>query len=232
LGQLSPLAISPLLEKLPYNPERDLVGATLLASSYHVLVIHPSLPARSVKQFIALAKSRPGEILYGSSGPGTNLFLVSELFKTAAGIDIVHVPYKGTAPAALAVLSGETQMLFGGITGVNQFVSAGRLVALGVTSPARSPLLPKVPTLIESGLRGVDAASWYSLMAPAGTPREIVSRLHAEVAHLVATPDYRQQMEKQAFEPLATPPDQFPAFLRSELEKWARVIKTTGIKTD
>jgi tripartite-type tricarboxylate transporter receptor subunit TctC len=232
LGQLSPLAISPLLEKLPYNPERDLVGATLLASSYHVLVIHPSLPARSVKQFIALARSRPGEILYGSSGPGTNLFLLSELFKTAAGIDIVHVPYKGTAPAALAVLSGETQMLFGGITGVNQFVSAGRLVALGVTSPARSPLLPKVPTLIESGLRGVDAASWYSLMAPAGTPREIVSRLHAEVAHLVATPDYRQQMEKQAFEPLATPPEQFPAFLRSELEKWARVIKTTGIKTD
>ena len=230
LGQVSPLAISPHLEKVPYDPVRDFSAASLLASSYHVLVVHPSLPVRSVKELIALAKARPGQINYGSSGAGTNLFLVAELFKATTGTDIVHVPYKGTAPAVTAILSGESQMLFGGITGVMQYVSAKRLNALAVTSPKRSPLLPQVPTLIESGLQGVDAASWYALMAAAGTPREILDRLSAEVAQLAANPDYRQQLERQAFEPLTTSPDQFAGFMKAELEKWARVIKAAGIK--
>jgi tripartite-type tricarboxylate transporter receptor subunit TctC len=230
LGQVSPLAISPHLEKVPYDPVRDFSAASLLASSYHVLVVHPSLPVRSVKELIALAKARPGQINYGSSGAGTNLFLVAELFKATTGTDIVHVPYKGTAPAVTAILSGESQMMFGGITGVMQYVSTKRLTALAVTSPKRSPLLPEVPTLIESGLQGVDAASWYALLAAAGTPREILDRLSAEVAQLAANPDYRQQLERQAFEPLTTSPDQFAGFMKAELEKWGRVIKAAGIK--
>ena len=230
LGQVSPLAINPHLEKVPYDPVRDFSAASLLASSYHVLVVHPSLPVQSVKGLIALAKTRPGEINYASSGSGTNLFLVAELFKATTNTSIVHIPYKGTAPAVTAILSGESQMMFGGITGVMQYVAANRLTALAVTSPKRSPLLPNVPTLIEAGLHGVDVASWYALLAPAATPREILDRLSAEVAQLAANPDYRQQLERQAFEPLTTRPDQFAGFMKAELEKWARVIKFAGIE--
>jgi len=230
LGQVSPLAISPHLEKVPYDPVRDFSAASLLASSYHVLVVHPSLPVKSVKDLVALAKARPGQINYGSSGAGTNLFLIAELFKATTGTDIVHIPYKGTAPAVIAILSGESQMMFGGITGVLSHVESNRLRALGVTSPRRSPLLPRVPTLIESGLRGVDAASWYALLGPAGLPREILDRLSHEVAQLAANADYRAQLEKQAFEPHSTRPDEYPAFIKAELAKWAKVIKAAGIK--
>lgn len=230
LGQVSPLAISPNLEKVPYDPVRDFSAASLLASSYHVLVVHPSLPVKTVKDLIALARARPGQINYGSSGAGTNLFLIAELFKATTGTDIVHIPYKGTAPAVIAILSGESQMMFGGVTGVMSHVASNRLRALGVTSPQRSPLLPKVPTLTESGLRGVDAASWYALLAPAGTSRSILDRLSGEVAQLAENAEYRQQLEKQAFEPHSTRPDDYPAFIQAELAKWAKVIKAAGIK--
>ena len=232
LGFLGPLAISPNLEKVPYNPTRDFAGPSLIASSYHVLVVHPSLPVRSVKDLIALAKARPGQINYASSGSGTNLFLVGELFKSRTGTNITHIAYKGAGPAAIAVLSGESQMLFGGVTAVMSYVRAKRLAALAVTSPKRSPLLPEVPTLAESGLPGVDVASWYALVAPAGTPAEIVARLHAEYVQLAGAPDYRQQLEKQAFEPLTSTPEQFPAFVKSEIEKWGKVIKAAGIKPE
>lgn len=230
LGMVSPLAISPNLEKVPYDPVRDFSAASLLASSYHVLVVHPSLPAKSVKDLVALAKARPGQINYASAGAGTNLFLIAELFKSATGTDIVHIPYKGTAPAVIAILSGESQMMFGGITGVMHHVNTNRLRAIAVTSPNRSSLLPQVPTLIESGLRGVDVASWYALLAPAGTPRPILDRLSQQVAQIATQPEYRKELEKQAFETLSTTPDHFAAFIKEEIEKWARVIKTAGIK--
>lgn len=230
LGMVSPLAINPNLEKVPYDPVRDFSAASLLASSYHVLVVHPSLPAKSVKDLVALAKARPGQINYASAGAGTNLFLIAELFKSATGTDIVHIPYKGTAPAVIAMLSGESQMMFGGITGVMHHVNTNRLRAIAVTSPNRSSLLPQVPTLIESGLRGVDVASWYALLAPAGTPRPILDRLSQHVAQMATQPEYRKELEKQAFETLSTTPDHFAAFMKEELEKWARVIKTAGIK--
>jgi tripartite-type tricarboxylate transporter receptor subunit TctC len=230
LGMVSPLAISPNLEKVPYDPVRDFSAASLLASSYHVLVVHPSLPVKSVKDLIALAKARPGQINYASAGAGTNLFLIAELFKSATGTDIVHIPYKGTAPAVIAILSGEAQMMFGGITGVMQHVNSNRLRAIAMTSPNRSPLLPQVPTLVESGLRGVDAASWYALLAPAATPRSILDRLSHELAQLAAQPGYRAELEKQAFETLSTTPDHFAGFMKEELDKWAKVIKTAGIK--
>ncbi|MBI3044559.1 MAG: tripartite tricarboxylate transporter substrate binding protein [Betaproteobacteria bacterium] len=230
LGMVSPLAISPNLENVPYDPVRDFSAASLLASSYHVLVVHPSLPVKSLKELVALAKSRPGQINYGSAGTGTNLFLIGELFKAATGTDIVHIPYKGTGPAVIAILSGESQMMFGGVTGVMHHVSNNRLRAIAVTSPNRSPLLPQVPTLIELGLRGVDVGSWYALLAPAGTPRPILDRLSQEIAQVSTSSDYRKELEKQAFEILSTSPDHFAGFMKEELAKWAKVIKIAGIK--
>ena len=232
LGFIGPFAISPHLERISYNPVRDFAGASLLASSYHVLVVHPSLPAHSVKALVALAKARPGQINYASSGSGGNIHLVGELFKSSAGIDLTHIPYKGTGPAAIAILSGEAQLLFSSITAVMPYLSSKRLVSLAVTSPARSPLLPEVPTLVESGLSGVDVGSWYALVAPAATPRDIVMRLHNEAARLPASADYRQQLEKQGFEPLSLSPDQFAPFVQAELDKWGRIIKNADIKRE
>jgi tripartite-type tricarboxylate transporter receptor subunit TctC len=232
LGFVGPLALNPNLEKVPYNPVRDFAAASLLASSYHILVVHPSVPARSVKELIAVAKARPSEINYASSGSGATLHLIGELFKSAAGIGITHIPYKGAGPAAIAVISGEAHMMFSSTTAVIQHIRANRLAALAVTSPNRSPLAPEVPTLLESGLRGVEVGSWYALLAPAATPREIIARLNAELIKLAATSDYRQQLEKQAFEPLTSSPEQFPAFVKAELEKWGKVIKTAGVKSE
>lgn len=232
LGFLGPLAINPHLEKLPYNPLRDFAAAGLIASAYSVLVVHPSLPVKSVKGLIALAKAHPGELNYASSGTGTNVYLVSELFKTRADISMIHIPYKGTAPAAIAVISGEAQVLFGSVIGVLPHVRTNRLRALAVLSPKRTPLLPEVPTLVESGLPGVDVAFWYALVVPAATPGDIVARLNAAIVEFTAMPDYRQQLENQGLEPLTSRPEQFPDFLRAELEKWGKVIKTAGIKPD
>ena len=232
LGFIGPLAISPHLEKIAYNPVRDFAAASLLASSYHVLVVHPSLPVRSVRELIALAKARPGQINYASSGSGGNLHLVGELFKTSTGINLTHIPYKGTSPAAVAVVSGESQLLFSSITAALPHVRSRRLAALAVTSPNRSPLAPEVHTLVESGVRGVDVGSWYALVAPAATPRDIITRLNAEVVKLTATPDYRQQLEKQGFEPVTSSPDQFSSFVQAELDKWGRIIKAAGIKSE
>lgn len=232
LGFVGPLALNPNLEKVPYNPVRDFAAASLLASSYHILVVHPAVPARTVKDLIALAKARPGELNYASSGSGATLHLIPELFKSAAGISITHIPYKGAGPAAIAVLSNEAQMLFSSITAVMPHIRANRLVALAVTSPTRSPLAPEVPTLVESGMRGVEVGSWYALVAPAATPREILKRLNSEIVRLAGLPDYRQQLENQAFEPLSSNPEQFPAFVQAELNKWGKVIKAAGIKPE
>ena len=232
LGFIGPLALNPNLEKVPYNPVRDFAAASLLASSYHILVVHPSVRARSVQDLIGLAKARPGEINYASSGSGATLHLIGELFKSAAGISITHIPYKGAGPAALAVISGEAQMMFSSITAVLPHLRSNRLAALAVTSPNRSPLVSEVPTLAESGLRGVEVGSWYALVAPAATPRAIIARLHAEIVKLAATPDYRQQLEKQGFEPLTSNPEGFSAFVQAELDKWGKVIKAAGIKSD
>ena len=232
LGFLGPLAINPNLEKVPYDPLRDFAAASLIASAYSVLVVHPSLPVKSVKELIALAKARPTELNYASSGTGTNVYLVSELFKTRTGINIIHIPYKGTAPAAIAVISGEAQILFGSLIGVIPHVRSNRLRALAVLSPKRSAFLPEVPTLVESGLHGIDVAFWYAVVVPAATPSEIVSRLNAEIVQIASTPEYRLQLEKQGLEPITSRPEQFPAFLRSELDKWGNVIKAAGIKPD
>ena len=230
LGFVGPLAMSPALEKLPYDPLRDFAGVSLLASSYHILAIHPSLPARSVKQLVALAKARPGELTYAGVG-GTPLQLVPELFKSVTRVEISHIPYKGSAPAAIAVLTGEAHMLFGSFSSTMLHVQANRLVALAVTSPNRSPLAPGVPTLAEAGVRGVEAGNWYALVAPAGTLKEVIARLHREVLAVAGLADYQRQLENQALQVQTSAVEDFPRFLQAEIAKWDNVVKFAGIRS-
>ena len=232
VGGVSELVLNPQIVKVPYDAVRDFAAVSPLAFGYYVLVVHPSLPAKSVKELIALAKARPGEINYASGGTGSNLSLVAELFKTTAGINMTHIPYKGGGPASMAVISGESQAMFSTIASSLPFVNSNRLVALALTGQKRSPLLPKVPTFAESGLSGMDAGLWFALLAPAGTPREIIARLNAEVIKLAATPDYRAQIEKLGFEPFTSSPEKFSAFMKAELGTWGKVIKAAGIKAD
>jgi tripartite-type tricarboxylate transporter receptor subunit TctC len=232
LGFMGPLAISPAFTPLPYDPVTDFTSLDLLATSYHILVVNPSLPARSVKELIDLAKSQPGKLNYASSGLGANLHLMTELFKTVAGVDIVHIPYKGSGPAANAVLAGEAQMLFGSITSSLPYVRANRLAALAVTSPARSSLAPEVPTLTESGVPGVDVPSWYTLLAPARTPRDAADKLRAELKRIASAADFREQLARQAIEVRMLAPDEYAGFLRAEIEKWGKVVRSNGLKAE
>ena len=206
VGGVSELVLNPQIVKVPYDAVRDFAAVSPLAFGYYVLVVHPSLPAKSVKELIALAKTRPGEINYASGGTGSNLSLVAELFKTTAGINMTHIPYKGGGPASMAVISGESQAMFSTIASSLPFVNSNRLVALALTGQKRSSLMPKVPTFAESGLSGMDVGLWFALLAPAATPREIIARLNAEVVKLAATPDYRAQIEKLGFEPFTSSP--------------------------
>ena len=226
LGFVGQLAMLPHVEKAGYDPLKDFVGISVLASSYHFLAVHPSLPVRSTKQLIALAKKRPGQLNYASGNIWTPTHLVPELFKQATGTDIVAIQYKGSGPAAIGVLSGEAQVIVAGTTTILSFLQNKRLIGLAVTSPQRSPNAPDIPTLIEQGIKGVEAPSWYSLAAPAATPREVVGRLHGEIVKLAATPEYRAPLERSALEPTTTTPEQFAAFLQAEYDKWGKVIRT------
>ena len=230
LGFVGQLAMYPHVEKVTYDPLRDFTGVSLLSSSYHILAVHPSLPARSVKQLIALAKARPGELNYASGNIWTPTHLVPELFKSVTGTNITAIQYKGSGPAAIGVLSGEAQVIFGGVTALMPYVRAKRLVALAVTSPARSPVIPEVPTLAELNVRGVEAPSWYAIVAPAATPRDVIDRLHGEIVKISALPDYRAVLEKQAMEPQTATPGEFASFLRAEYERWGKVIAVLKTK--
>jgi tripartite-type tricarboxylate transporter receptor subunit TctC len=229
LGFVGQLAMLPHVEKAGYDPLKDFVGVSLIASSYHFLAVHPSLPVRSVKQLVALAKKRPGELNYASGNIWTPTHLVPELFKQATGTDIVAIQYKGSGPAAIGVLSGEAQVIFAGTTAILSYIKNKRLVGLAVTSPKRASNAPDIPTLTELGVRGVEAPSWYSIAAPAATPRDAVAKLHGEIVKLAATTDYRAPLERQALEPTTTTAEEFAAFLQSEHDKWGKVIRSLKI---
>src|SRR5438105_3378810 len=219
LGFVGPLALSPALGKVPYDPVADFTPLDFLAKSYHILVVNPALPVRSVQELIALAKREPGKLNYASSGQGANLHLVTELFKNATGIDMVHIPYKGAGPATTAVIAGEAQVLFASIASSLSQVRANRLVALAVTSPQRSPLAPDVPTLAENGITGVDVPSWYTLLLPARTPAEIAQRLRTELKRVAANREFTEQLERQAIDVQALPVGEYTTFLKEELAK-------------
>lgn len=232
LGFVGPLTMSPGMQKVGYDPVASFEPISLVAQGYQVLAVNPGVAAKSVQDLVALAKAKPGVLNYASGGQGTPLHLVPELFKQAAGVDIVHVPYKGSGPAATAVLAGDAQMMFGSMVATVSQAKAGKLRALAVTSPQRVAALPEVPTLTETGFPGVEASSWYGILAPAGTPRPVIAKLNAEIVKAVASPDFRETLLAQGQEPMSSTPEEFRAFIRSELERWTRVVRAAGIKSE
>jgi tripartite-type tricarboxylate transporter receptor subunit TctC len=232
LGFSAPLSISPALQKVDFDPQRDFVNLDLLASSFHILVTHPSVPSRSVPELIAFAKAHPGKLNYASGGPGSNLHLAGELFRAVTGTELIHIPYKGSGPAAAAVLAGEAQLMFSSITAALPLVRAGKLHALAVTSPKRSPLAPELPTLAELGVAGTEAPSWYTLKAPAKTARAAVERLRAEVHRVVAIPEFRDALARQAIDVQTLSQAEFSAFLKAELARYAKIVKAAKIRPD
>ena len=233
LGINGPLAISPsVYPKLGYDTMRDFAPVAMVALVPYIIVINPSLPAVNIKEFIALAKAQPGRLHFASSGSGGTPHLCGELLKSMAGIDLVHVPYKGGAPAIVDTVAGQTQMFCPGVTGALQFVKQGKLRALGLTTLKRSPLLPDLPTLHEQGLTGFDASSWMAIVAPAKTPQAIVQWLYAEIARAVNHPDMKNFILQQGSEPTVMNPQELRAYIRTEIDKWAKVVKLVGLKVD
>lgn len=227
------MVIAPsLFSNLPYDPFRDFVPITNLVSGPAVLVVHPSVPVHSVQELIALAKAQPGKLTYGSTGPGQISHLNGELFKTIAGVDILHVPYKGAAPLLPELIGGQISMNFSvAVDGLN-LMRAGRLRALAVTSPKRLAIMPDVPTLDESGLKGYDVSNWNGIWAPARTPREVVDRLHREICKSMESADVRERIAVQGNVIVCDTPEEFAAYIRKEAAKWSKVIKDAKIKLD
>jgi tripartite-type tricarboxylate transporter receptor subunit TctC len=227
------LAISPsLYAKLAYDPLKDLAPIGLVATVPNVMVTHPSVPARSLQEFIALAKSRPGELNFGSGGSGTSNHLGGELFNMVAGVKLVHVPYKGVNLAMNDVLAGNVQLVLIGIPAVAPHIRAGRLHALAVLAPQRSSALPDVPTAAEAGLPGFEVTTWYGVLAPAGTPRAIIERINTELIRVMNAPDLQPRLADLATEPRSGTPEEFGAYLREEMSKWAEVIRKAGIRAE
>lgn len=225
------LAIIPHLYANPrYDTFKDFAPVTRISSAPYVLIVNPSLPAKSVKELIALAKSRPGKINYASGGNGTGTHLSGELFKSLAGINIVHVPYKGASLGMTDVMSGQVQMMFTGIPTALTQVRAGRLRALGVTTASRAQVLPDVPTVSEGGLPGYEVAPWWGLMAPAGTPAAVIRKLHADVAQALKDDALKQQFAAQGAEPIGETPAQFARVLKAEYDKWGKVVRDAGVR--
>ena len=221
-----------LFAKLPYDAMRDFAPVSLLASAPVVLIVHPSVPARSLKELIALAKARPGELNFATGGSGSATHLGTELFKLAAGVDLVHIPYKGTGPATLAVLSGQVAIMIGGPSGAKPHVTAGKLRAIAVTGSERIPALPEVPTFNELGLKGVDAGSYWVSLAPAATPQPAIRTLSAAMAKVVQAPEVKPRLIDLGFFPIGGSPEECAANIRSEIAKWAKVVKAAGIRVE
>ena len=219
-----------LYTKKPYHLMHDLVPIAPLIDSDLVLVVHPSVPAKSVKELLALARAKPGTLNFGSSGPGSNYHMAAELLKHLTGINIVHVPYKGSTGMRTDILSGQIQMLFDSVPTMAPLIKAGKVRALGTSGTARSAILPDVPTIAEAGVPGFQATLWVGFMAPAGTPQPIVDKLNAEITKIVSRPDIKAAWEKQGAEPVTMTQPQFKAFMDAQIAKWADLIKANDIK--
>src|SRR5258706_2690942 len=230
----SELAVSvSLIATLPYDPLRDFAPVARVGETSYLLVVHPSLSSKSVAELIALAKARPGQLNYASAGVGSPLHLAAELFKWMTGTNFVQVTYKGGAPAVTATLAGETQVVFGSVTTTLQLVKAGRLRALAVTSAKRSPLVPDLPTVAEAGVPGYELVNWYGVLAPARTPKLIVSRLASELAQIMALPDIRERaLQNQGIEAVASTTEEFAAVMKNEVAKWRKLTKAIGIRAE
>ncbi|MPZ42985.1 MAG: tripartite tricarboxylate transporter substrate binding protein [Betaproteobacteria bacterium] len=233
IGQASNLAINPhLMTKLPYDPLRDFSPVSLVGGSPSLLVVHPSLPVHTVKDLVALARAKPGAIVYASAGTGSPGHISTEYFKRVAGIELLHVPYKGARPALTNVLAGEASLYFTSPVAAQPLVKAGRLRQVAVTSAKRFAPLPEVPTIAESGYPEIDIVSWWGLLTPANVPSEIVARLHAQTVKSMNAPETKDWLAKQGVAVMTNTPDEFAKFIRSEIDKWGRMVKASGARLD
>lgn len=232
MGFNTVLTVNPSLYKLSFSMEKDLQPVTLLATAQYILVLHPSVQAGSVKELVALLKHKPRSLNCSSAGVGSPLHLACELFQTRAGVQLVHIPYKGGGPAAAAVLAGEAQVIFGSVASSLPHIKSGRLRALATTGPERSKVAPDVPTMAEAGMPGVEVTSWYAFMLPAGTPGPIAKRIGDAAVKAVQLPDVHQAMARQGLEVETSTPQALAARIRSETATWAEVIKTAGIRAE
>jgi tripartite-type tricarboxylate transporter receptor subunit TctC len=221
-----------LYKSLPFDTLRDFAPITVFGTVPNVLVINPALPVKTVKELIALAKKRPGEILYASIGPASPSHLTAELFNSMAGVKTTHVPYKGAAPSMVALVAGETQLTFTTVLVASPFVNSGRLRALGVASLKRSPAMPAVPTIDEAGVKGFDSTAWWGLLAPAKTPRPIIDRLYAVTVAVMQQPEIRARLDQLGAEPAGQTPEAFDQLIRDDIVKWGKVVKALGITAD
>jgi len=221
-----------LLSRVPYDPIRDFAPISLVTSSPSLITVHPSVPAHSVKELIALARARPGQLNYSAAGIGTNPHIAGELFNLLAGVDIVAVQYKGGGPADVAVIGGEVQMTFGNVSQEIGYVNSGRLRALAVTSTKRSPALPDLPTVAEAGVPGYEFITWHGILAPKGTPRAIVNLLNAQLKKILTAPGQAQLWRERGLDVVASSPEEFAAHIEREQKKWGQVIKQRGIKAE
>jgi len=221
-----------LQPSLPFDPLKSFAPVTRLVTLTNVLVVHPSLPVRSVRELVALAQRRPGQLNYASAGNGTTFYLAGEMFKSMAKIDMLHVPYKGGAPAQIDLIAGQVQVLFDSLSTALNPIRAGRMKVLAVTTRRRSAVLPEVPTVAESGLPEFEVSGWFGVVAPAGTPREIVARLNGELVAALGTPDVRERLQGMGHEVTGNTPAEFGAFIAGELAKYSKVIRDNRIRAD
>jgi tripartite-type tricarboxylate transporter receptor subunit TctC len=226
------LVVNPFLyPKMPYDALKDFVPVTMVNSAPMLLVVHPSVPAKSVSELIAYAKSHPAQLNYGSGGLGSTPYLAAELFKSLAGIDVVHVPYKGGAPALSDLVGGQVSFMIENMPGTMPYVRADNLRALAITSPQRSELAPELPTMAEAGVPGYEMSGWNGLFAVKGTPPEIVAKLHSEVVKILRTPEVRQELAALGAEPVGDTPEEFAAFLKADMARWGKIIQDKGIRS-
>jgi tripartite-type tricarboxylate transporter receptor subunit TctC len=232
LGAAGTMTILPNLQKVPFDSMNDFAPVGLVGSSPFVLAVAPSIPANSVAELTALAKANPGKLNYGSSGTGGAPHLAGELYESVTGVDMVHVPYKGLAPAITDLLAGQLQVLFADVGLIAPHLKAGKLKGLAVTGATRSSVLPELPTMIEAGVPGYQAGTWYGILAPAGTPAPVVARLNTELQKIVAMPEIKSQFAAQGIEPAGGTPEQFAALIRDDSAKWGKLIKAANIKAE
>jgi tripartite-type tricarboxylate transporter receptor subunit TctC len=232
MGTSGSIAISPNINKVPYDPVKDLIPITQTSAQVMLVVLHPSVPINSVKELIAHAKAQPGKLIYASSGTGGTGHLAVELFQALAKVNMTHVPYKGNGPAVLAQVAGEVQLGFNNILAVLPHVNSGRLKAIAVTSVKRAPTAPKVPTLAEAGVPGYNATSWNGFFAPAKTPHPIISKIHADVVKILQTPDIREKLMAAGSDPVGSTPDEFHAYVKAELARWGKLIRENNIRSE
>jgi len=230
---ISTLTINPSMHvKMPYDAGRDFAPVSQVAVLPNVLVVHPSVPAKTVKELIALARARPTQLTYASAGVGSNLHLTMELFLHMAGIRMVHVPYKGSSGAFVDLLSGQVAAMTTTILSAAQLLRGGRLRGLGVTGAKRNPAMPEIPTIAEAALPGYEAVQWYGVLAPAGTPRDIIGKLHAGIVRAVQDPSVKERFATDGAEPIGSTPEEFAALIQADLSKWAKLIREAGIKSE